>query len=139
MSTEHDNLAPEPSDEALLAAEYVLGVLDAPARRAFAARMAKDAALAREVAQWQRRLSPMADEFEDVMPPLGHFTAITRTYELCRTVCVPAVTPACAGSENVRDGPEWRTVNAPSVNVARQLPLSSLTMVRAGLLARENW
>jgi len=71
MSTEHDKLAPEPSDEAMLAAEYVLGVLDAPARRAFAARMAKDASLAREVAQWQRRLSPMADEFEDVVPPLG--------------------------------------------------------------------
>ena len=71
MSTEHDNLAPEPSDEAMLAAEYVLGVLDAPARRAFAARMAKDASLAREVAQWQRRLSPMADEFEEVAPPLG--------------------------------------------------------------------
>jgi anti-sigma-K factor RskA len=71
MNTEHENLTPEPSDEAMLAAEYVLGVLDAPARRAFAARMAKDASLAREVAQWQRRLSPMAEEFEDVAPPLG--------------------------------------------------------------------
>jgi anti-sigma-K factor RskA len=71
MNTEHDNLAPESSDEAMLAAEYVLGVLDAPARRAFAARMARDASLAREVAQWQRRLSPMAEEFEEVAPPLG--------------------------------------------------------------------
>jgi anti-sigma-K factor RskA len=71
MSTEQDNLAAEPSDEEMLAAEYALGVLDAPARRAFAARMAKDASLAREVALWQRRLSPMADEFDEVVPPLG--------------------------------------------------------------------
>lgn len=71
MSTERDNPGPETSDEAMLAAEYVLGVLDAPARRAFAARMAKDASLAREVAQWQGRLSPMAEEFEDILPPLG--------------------------------------------------------------------
>jgi anti-sigma-K factor RskA len=71
MNTEHENLGPEPSDEAMLAAEYVLGVLDAPARRAFAARMTRDASLAREVAQWQRRLSPMTDEFEDIAPPLG--------------------------------------------------------------------
>lgn len=71
MNTERDPLPPEPTDESMLAAEYVLGVLDASARRAFAARMARDAAMAREVAQWQRRLSPMADGFEEVAPPLG--------------------------------------------------------------------
>ena len=71
MNTPHDPLPPEPTDDSLLAAEYVLGVLDAPARRAFADRLAREAALAREVAAWQRRLAPMLDAFEEVAPPLG--------------------------------------------------------------------
>lgn len=90
MSTEHDNPSPESSDEAMLAAEYVLGVLDAPARRAFAARMAKDASLAREVALWQRRLSPMADEFEEVVPPLGLWPRIRANVGLSPA---PGMTP----------------------------------------------
>lgn len=71
MNTTPDHLPPEPTDDAIVAAEYVLGVLDAPARRECAARMARDATLAREVALWQRRLSPLADGFEEVAPPLG--------------------------------------------------------------------
>lgn len=71
MNTTPDRLPPEPTDDAMLAAEYVLGVLDAPARREFAARLGRETALAREVALWQRRLSPMAEDFEDVVPPLG--------------------------------------------------------------------
>lgn len=42
-----------------LAAEYVLGTLDAEARRAVAARLNDDPALQQEVAYWERRLAPL--------------------------------------------------------------------------------
>jgi anti-sigma-K factor RskA len=49
----------------LLAAEYVLGTLDAAARPVVAASLATDAALAADVAAWERRLGPL---FEDAVP-----------------------------------------------------------------------
>lgn len=45
-----------------LAGEYVLGLLDADARRNAEQRIATDAAFAKLVDQWQQRLSPMLDE-----------------------------------------------------------------------------
>jgi anti-sigma-K factor RskA len=57
---EQDGREP-PSDE-LLAGEYVLGVLDATERRAVEMRMTREPALARLVAEWERRLSPLCAE-----------------------------------------------------------------------------
>src|SRR6476620_6110881 len=52
-----------------LAAEYVLGVLDAGERRAAERRLAQDAAFAAEVAFWEERLGPLANEVPPVTPP----------------------------------------------------------------------
>lgn len=93
MSTGDHPLPPEPSDDALLAAEYVLGVLDAPARRAVAARMAHDAALAREVATWQRHLSSLADEIEEVVPPLGLWPRVRAHVGLPRATDIASPPP----------------------------------------------
>ena len=131
MSTEHDNLAPEPSDEAMLAAEYVLGVLDAPARRAFAARMAKDASLAREVAQWQRRLSPMADEFADVAPPLGLWPRIRAHVGLSQA---PGATPRVPLWDRVAF---WRGIGAAGF-AATAASLLALAMLPRSLPVPEE-
>jgi anti-sigma-K factor RskA len=53
----------------LTAAEYVLGVLGPEQRRAAERRLARDAAFAREVAYWERRLGVLADSVPEVAPP----------------------------------------------------------------------
>src|SRR4051812_22434847 len=52
-----------------IAAEYVLGVLDAGERRAVEHRLASDRALAREVEFWEARLGPLADGVIPITPP----------------------------------------------------------------------
>jgi anti-sigma-K factor RskA len=47
-------------DVEMMAAEYVLGVLDAPARREAERRIVRDAAFARDVEAWAEILTPMA-------------------------------------------------------------------------------
>jgi anti-sigma-K factor RskA len=53
----------------LTAAEYVLGVLGPEQRRAAERRLGRDAAFAREVAYWERRLGVLAESVPDVAPP----------------------------------------------------------------------
>ena len=57
-----------PEREAL-AAEYVLGTLSLPERLTAAALIESDARFAALVADWQERLSPLNDDYEDVAPP----------------------------------------------------------------------
>jgi len=57
-------------DRSVLAAEYVLGVLNAAQRREAEARIARDRAFAAEVAAWQAHFAPLADEIEPVEPPM---------------------------------------------------------------------
>lgn len=59
---------PEPSAD-MLAAEYALGVLDAPERALAAARIAADPEFAAEVAAWEARLAPLAAEVSKADPP----------------------------------------------------------------------
>ena len=71
MSTSPDNHDPmQPPGDDVLAGEYVLGVLDADTHHAFATRLPREPALAREVAEWERQLAPMLEEVEPVAPPL---------------------------------------------------------------------
>ncbi|HEX8401196.1 MAG TPA: anti-sigma factor [Allosphingosinicella sp.] len=49
----------EPADDDLLAAEYVLGLLDGPERAAAEARAAADPGFAASVEAWSQRLAPM--------------------------------------------------------------------------------
>lgn len=51
----------DPRLQSLLAAEYVLGSLHGAARRRFAALLAHEPRLRREVEYWQRRLNPLAE------------------------------------------------------------------------------
>ncbi|MEP7043221.1 MAG: anti-sigma factor [Dokdonella sp.] len=58
--------APDPND---VAAEYVLGVLDAATRRAEQERLLRDPMFSREVAEWEARLTPLIDEIVPVPVP----------------------------------------------------------------------
>jgi len=59
-----------------LAAEYVLGTLDADERRAAEARVAGDPAFRAAVAAWAERLQPLADADTPVAPHAGTFDRI---------------------------------------------------------------
>lgn len=59
----------DPSERELLAAEYVLGVLDAQTRREAQRRIANEPGFAAEVAAWEARLAPMLDDVAPVSAP----------------------------------------------------------------------
>ena len=59
---------PEDGNEDMLAAEYVLGVLDTDARRRAEQLLREHPGFARAVAVWQERLGPLADTIEPVSP-----------------------------------------------------------------------
>ena len=52
-----------------LAAEYVLGTLDASERSLVDARRKTDASLSASIEAWQRRLAPLSDRMPGVAPP----------------------------------------------------------------------
>ena len=69
MTGRPDDQMPE---EEALAAEYALGLLEGAERAAFEARLVREPALVREVADWQARFATMADEdVAPVTPPSG--------------------------------------------------------------------
>lgn len=59
----------EEEDIDALAAEYVLGSLDAAERASVAARRASDRRLAAAIAAWERRLAPLSEREPGVPPP----------------------------------------------------------------------
>ena len=67
--TPADDHIPQGGDDDFVAAEYVLGVLPAPERETAARRIDTDPAFARLVEDWEKRLSPMAEEYSEVAPP----------------------------------------------------------------------
>ncbi|MGB6119464.1 MAG: anti-sigma factor [Mesorhizobium sp.] len=77
MSETDDNGRGLGGDDAL-AAEYVLGVLDAEARLAAAPRVETDPAFARLVDHWEVTLAPMAEQFDEVEAPATVKQAIDR-------------------------------------------------------------
>jgi anti-sigma-K factor RskA len=66
----NDDITAVPDNDDIVAAEYVLGTMDASARAAFSARIARDPGLARAIDAWRMRLSPLADDIAPVAPPM---------------------------------------------------------------------
>jgi anti-sigma-K factor RskA len=71
-------VAIDTEDLGALAAEYVLGTLDVNERRAAEARLAADPAFRAMVADWEKRLQPLADSAAPVAVPPEAFVAIER-------------------------------------------------------------
>ena len=59
----------DPPADAMLAGEYVLGVLDAAERRQVEQRIAQEPAFAQDVAQWEARLMPLVEQIAPVAVP----------------------------------------------------------------------
>lgn len=106
-----------------LAAEYVLGTLRGGARRRFEGWMHQDADLRNIAAQWQQRLSPMAEFAGDVNPPKSVWRGIERRLNLKKS--------ATAGwqfwlNENLAF---WRNLGMVSTGLAAMLLVLVMSML----------
>ncbi|MCQ8278842.1 anti-sigma factor [Acetobacteraceae bacterium KSS8] len=73
------------------AGEYVLGLGDAMERLAFEREMARDAALAAAVAEWERRLRPWLNAFRPMSPPQALWERLSRSaFGLESVTAIPA-------------------------------------------------
>ena len=70
-----------PADIDALAAEFVLGTLDAAERTAVAARRQREPVLDAAIQAWERRLSPLGQMVAPVEPPADLFGKIVRRIE----------------------------------------------------------
>ena len=77
MTRELDDSMPEGGDD-LIAAEYVLGVLDGAERKTATLRVLNDQAFARLVDQWTVRLAPLDESYAETAPPASIKKALDR-------------------------------------------------------------
>ena len=74
-----------------LAAEYVLGTLDAAERAAVSVRRDREPALSAAIGAWERRLAPLAETAPPVAPPAHLLSKIERRIETDMTPTAAAV------------------------------------------------
>ncbi len=84
-----DTPRPDREEDSLLAAEYVLRLLNAEEERAFEARLERDPELMQDVATWTERLSGMDDEFSESTP-----STVVKTQMMARLFGEPERTPS---------------------------------------------
>jgi anti-sigma-K factor RskA len=108
-----DDATMEPGDGDVLAAEYVLGVLGAAERRAVEQRLAREPALASEVAFWEDRLSGLADAVEPAAPPFDAWSRIESVI-----AAEPAVSVASARPSFWQSLAFWRGLTLASATLA---------------------
>lgn len=88
-----------------LAAEYVLGTLQGPARRRFAALLPAHPALRAAVARWEQMLHPLAAVVAPAQPPAQVWQAIE-----ARVHGGDGAAPAAARASAAGRSPWWRTL-----------------------------
>ena len=104
------------SDEAALAMDFALGVLDRESRMAAQLRLARDAGFRAEVEGWQAMLSPLADSVTPVTPPADLWDRIlaeTATAAPPRAAAAPVKSASLWSSLGL-----WRTLAAGSLALA---------------------
>ncbi len=80
-------------EDADLAAEYVLGVLGATERREVEVRLASDAALAADVARWERHFEPLIDQIDAVAVNGYVWERIRSALDFAPAARAPVATP----------------------------------------------
>ncbi len=102
-----------------LAASYALGTLAGGARRRFETVMRMNPHIAKQVAQWDVRLQPMAQRLPPLKPSADLWANIERRSfrdaSAASTRAAPAPSPARAGASRMppRGEPWWRKLFAP--------------------------
>ena len=106
-----DDTAIDPGDGDVPAAEYVLGVLGAAERREVERRMAREPALAAEVAAWEERLTALTDAVAPAPAPPDGWSRIEAaiTAETAGALARPSVWQSLAF---------WRGLTAASMSLA---------------------
>ena len=79
-----------PDDGEMLAAEYVLGTLDAGERASIEARRGREPALQAAIAAWEQRLAPLDEMTPAVAPPAGLYARIEQRLDRPHTGPSPA-------------------------------------------------
>lgn len=110
MSGGTDDLSEIP-DGTVIAAEYVLGLLDDAARQAAEARMAVDRAFAAEVAAWWDRLAPLVEAIRELPAPAGLWPRIEAAVAPRPGSAAQSAAPAPAGER--RPSGDRRDAAAP--------------------------
>lgn len=105
----------ESDDIDMLAAEYVLGTLDARERAAVASRRVREPRLDAAIADWEKRLAPLADAVLPIEPPPSLRARIER--RLADDPAEPRATIAHL-QKSLRI---WRTVGVAGMAVAASL------------------
>lgn len=78
----------------MLAAEYVVGVLDAEERLKAAARIDRDSRFARLIEAWEARLSPLSGTYPEIKPPSRVKQAVDRVLFTGSTISSPSIAAA---------------------------------------------
>ena len=128
MNARASDMLREPPEGALTAAEYVLGVLDAEARRAAETRLAREPTFAHDVHAWQRRLAPLIEEIFPVPAPFSLWPRIASAAGI--QIGTPNTPPASTiDSPSLWQSlPFWRWLNAGTF-VAAAASLAALFLL----------
>jgi anti-sigma-K factor RskA len=104
-------------DERLLAAEFVLGLVQGDARADLARRVASDPVFAGHVAFWEARLGPIAEDVAPVDVPPHVWEKISQ--ELGRVVTAPRAAPVPAAKPGLWNSlPFWRGLSLATTSLA---------------------
>lgn len=133
--TSAEDQEPEHDSDDLLAAEYVLGALEADERQSAAQRIENDANFARLVDGWEVRLSPMAAEYTNVEAPAPVKAAIDRRLFASDSASRVAPLSGLWSSLSFWRGLAVAAVAATMVAIAVPYMNPSLQVPRSGLVA----
>ncbi|MCB8883337.1 anti-sigma factor [Acidisoma cellulosilytica] len=114
-------------DRNLLAAEYVLGVLDGAEREAVQRRADEDSVLNDAITEWENRLSPLAAMVSPLAPPAGLWPRVAASCGISPLADqAPAVAPRAAvhtRARLLRRLDFWRTTTALGFGLAAALAI----------------
>jgi anti-sigma-K factor RskA len=110
-----------------LAAEYVLGTLDAAERAMVAARRLREPDLENAIRDWEARLGPLAETVPSVAPPADLFNAIEAQLDSARAPVRAEPKPAGSSAEVIalrKTVVVWRGIAAAAMAAAAALAIT---------------